>query len=151
MINSMNIKSVLAVFVAAFIMLGFTSSALAGPKVYVCHKSDNGNERSIRISENAEAAHLAHGDLPGRCGEVVLDEWLDVRCDSTPENGGTFVVSNVSFSDGVAAEIAAIVTGNDCAATQKTVQEANCRLARDYGNPDAQAYVFNCPGLPEEE
>ena len=147
MVENMKIESLVAAFVALFVMLGVASNAMAapGPKVYVCHK-----DKSIRISQNAEQAHLNHGDLPGKCGEIVLDQWLDLRCDSAPESG-IFQVSNISFSEGVTAEIAAITVGDNCAEVQKTAQDANCRLARDYGTPDAQAYIFNCPGLPEED
>jgi hypothetical protein len=147
MAKKLNIAGLVILYITLVVIAGMTSIARAAPqpKVYVCHTKANGEEKSIRISQNAEKAHLAHGDLPGKCGEIVLSEWLDLRCDSSPENGGQFLVSNVSFSDAVSTEIAAIVAGDDCAAVQKTVQEAHCRLARDYGTPDAQAYIFNCP------
>ena len=111
------------------------------PKVYVCH-----GDKSIRIHGNAEQAHMNHGDLPGKCGEVVLSEWLDLRCHSDPLDGSsTFVVSHVSRSLGLSDALNPIAAGDDCAVSQKTIQDSFCRLARDYGTPDAQAYIFNCP------
>lgn len=65
-----------AVFVASSmagehsLVLG-TASAAPSPKVKVCHipPGNPSNWHTITISENALQAHLAHGDLPGACGE----------------------------------------------------------------------------------
>lgn len=142
MLNKMKVEGLVALFVAIVAVAGFSSNAMAAPqpKVHVCHDG-----KSIRINGNALQAHMNHGDVPGKCGEIVLSEWLDLRCDSSPTNGGTFLVSNVSHSLGVSPEIDAIIPTDDCATTQKIVQDAHCRLARDYGTPDAQVYVFHCP------
>ena len=142
MTKKMKVEGLVALFVAIMAVAGFSSNAMAAPqpKVFVCH-----GDKSIRINANALQAHLNHGDLEGKCGEIILSEWLDLRCDSGPESLGAFLVSNVSHSLGVSAEIDAIAPGEDCAQVQKTVQDANCRLARDYGTPDAQAYIFHCP------
>ncbi|MGI9317366.1 MAG: hypothetical protein ACR2QW_08560 [bacterium] len=147
MFNKFKVEGLIAMVVAVVGIAGVSANAVAAPqeKVYVCHKDSSNKEKSIRINGNALQAHMNHGDLPGKCGEIILSEWLDLRCDSAPESG-VFSVSNISFSEGVSAELQAIVAGSDCAVAQKTVQDANCRLAKDYGTPDAQVYVFNCPG-----
>jgi len=83
----------LLLFVAVFVMSGFTSPSAAGldapepigfdaaqrgqgrlPKVDVCHITGNGKYVFININEHALPAHLAHGDsLPGEDG-------LDANC-----------------------------------------------------------------------
>ena len=36
-------------------------------KVTLCHKAGPENQHTIRVSKNAEDAHLAHGDKLGKC------------------------------------------------------------------------------------
>jgi hypothetical protein len=36
-------------------------------KVTLCHKEGTENQHTIRVSENAQKAHLAHGDKLGAC------------------------------------------------------------------------------------
>jgi hypothetical protein len=36
-------------------------------KVTLCHKAGTENQQTIRVSENAKDAHLAHGDKLGKC------------------------------------------------------------------------------------
>lgn len=143
MFNQKKFHGFVALFVAIAALFAFSAEVMAAPqpKVHVCH-----GDKSIRINGNALQAHMNHGDLPGKCGEIVLSEWLNLRCDSDPVNAGTtFVVSHVSRSLGLSDALNLIAPTDDCAETQKTVQDAHCRLARDYGTPDAQAYIFNCP------
>ena len=142
MIKKMKVEGLVALFVALVVVAGFTSNAMAAPKgkVYVCHAGKN-----LRINGNALDAHLAHGDLPGRCGEVILSEWLDLRCDTVAAQG-IFSVTNISASESVSEDLLTnLGSAQNCAEAQKYIHDAMCRLTRDYGTPDAQTYVFQCP------
>lgn len=141
MFNQKKYHGFLALFVAIAALFAFSAEVMAAkePKVTVCH-----GDKSIRINGNAKQAHMNHGDLPGKCGEIVLSEWLDLRCESLPLSG-VFAVSHVSGSSGLPTLVSEIGASENCAVAQKTIQDSLCRLAQDYGTPDAQAYVFNCP------
>lgn len=43
-----------------------------GGGTQICHFEANG-ARTIAVAEAEVAAHLAHGDLPGRCGTAIAD------------------------------------------------------------------------------
>ena len=65
-------KQLLLVFI---ICMGFGATiawAAPVPKVEICHipPGNPENVHSIRISENALTAHLAHGDLVGACNDL---------------------------------------------------------------------------------
>ena len=57
--------------IAIAMLLGF-SVVWAGPKVTICHipPGNPANFHTIKVSQNAYSAHLAHGDLAGACNEV---------------------------------------------------------------------------------
>ena len=66
--------------------------------VVLCHVTGNGRYQPLRISENAEAAHRAHGDA--RIGEPVPGESgmiFDENCDSVRRSfvitSGTWMTS----------------------------------------------------------
>ncbi len=93
------------------LLLGIASSgALAGPapKVEVCHiPPDNpANFHTIRVSENALSAHLAHGDLGGPCNAVCDDLCDDGNActidhnDDCEQNGCLAIPAPVDCSDG---------------------------------------------------
>ena len=50
--------------VAALLCIPFVHSAFAKPKqkVAICHVSEDGNHHVIVVSQNAQKAHLKHGD-----------------------------------------------------------------------------------------
>jgi hypothetical protein len=48
-----------------------------GDKVEICHVTGNGSSHTICVSANAVAAHLAHGDSLGACGDTYT-------CDTAP-------------------------------------------------------------------
>ena len=59
-------------FLAIILLVGLSSGqAFAEPKdkVVLCHQGDSG-PKTISVSENAQRAHLAHGDTLGECDEV---------------------------------------------------------------------------------
>ena len=43
-------------------------------KIEICHVDDDGESRTIEVSEKAETAHLAHGDAPEACAEPSTTE-----------------------------------------------------------------------------
>ena len=70
----------LILIVAASVLLGGANVVFAsgGAKVEICHTPPNGPGKyhTIKVSENALAAHLAHGDFLGTCSETCK-----LRCD----------------------------------------------------------------------
>jgi hypothetical protein len=57
----MNSKTIGLALLAAAVMA--PSTALAYPKVSICHKSGGNSYHVIKVSQNAVPAHLAHGDV----------------------------------------------------------------------------------------
>lgn len=59
-------------FIAVTTLLASSASAAPAAKVEVCHipPGDPDNFHTITISENALAAHLAHGDMEGPCNDI---------------------------------------------------------------------------------
>ena len=78
-------------------------------KVTICHVplGNPDNSQTIEVSENAVAAHLAHGDSLGECGETQIVTYLELRShsghflDNTADNdcadGNILVVTAVGF------------------------------------------------------
>jgi hypothetical protein len=59
--------------------IGLTPSmanAAPAPKVTLCHAPGTEDETTISVSENALAAHLAHGDYVGECVDPIA--WVNV-------------------------------------------------------------------------
>ena len=84
---------------ALFMLAGLTTTAGAAPlpKVDICHipPGNPENFHTITVSENALAAHLAHGDLGGACNAVcaalcddgdacTIDDTADCESDGCP-------------------------------------------------------------------
>lgn len=95
-------------FAALFVLL-FCSTAFAGSaKVEVCHipPSDPDSYHTIKVTEQALAAHLAHFDLVGPCNEVcalLCDDGNACTKDDSAgceENGCPVVSEPVDCSDG---------------------------------------------------
>lgn len=61
--------------VAALAAFGAMAAQAGSPKVSVCHipPDDPANYHTIRISQNALVAHLAHGDLPDACNALCAE------------------------------------------------------------------------------
>ena len=62
-----------ALLVTVLLLAGASTPLFAGggqEKVTVCHKPGTPAELTLEIAAPAEAAHLAHGDTPGECGQV---------------------------------------------------------------------------------
>lgn len=59
-------------FLVAYTQLISPTQAAPAPKVEICHvpPGDPANFHTIKVSENALAAHLAHGDVLGACNDV---------------------------------------------------------------------------------
>lgn len=88
--------------------LAFAAAYGEAPKVDVCHipPGNPANFHTIRISENALDAHLAHGDVAGACNDAcaeLCDDGDSCTIDDTgdcEENGCPVVREPVDCSDG---------------------------------------------------
>ncbi len=69
-------------FFAATTMLEASAAAAPAPKVNICHipPGNPANFHTIKVSENALSAHLAHGDAVGACNDVCA-----TLCDDNDE------------------------------------------------------------------
>lgn len=58
------------------LLVNQTAEGVAADKVEICHvpPGNPDNARTISVSANALAAHLAHGDTEGACEEIQGDE-----------------------------------------------------------------------------
>jgi hypothetical protein len=105
---------------ALFALAGNAQAAKKG-KAYVCHKGDEGEYKTLRISSNAVEAHLNHGDMLGRCEDMPSEQAVVIfRCGSDDIGEGSLLVTSVSLSLNVPDEII-IEPGDECA-------EANSNL-----------------------
>ena len=113
------------------------SAHAAGNKTYVCHKGDNGNRNTLKISESAVPAHVGHGDFVGNCEDAPPEpsEVVMLRClaDSldTP-----ITVSSLSATEG-APEIVADPTygqGDSCAAAIAALLDDGFHLKQVLGD-----------------
>jgi hypothetical protein len=59
-----SVLAVAALLAAMWVATALPAFADPLPKVTVCHLSEEGTYEEIEVSENALAAHVAHGDLP---------------------------------------------------------------------------------------
>jgi hypothetical protein len=117
---------------ALFVLAGNAQAAKKG-KAFVCHKDDEGEYKTLRISGNAVEAHLNHGDMLGRCEDMPTEKAVVIfRCGSDGMVGepggelgvepvGGLVVTVVSVSENLPAEAPEVVEGQECA-------EANASL-----------------------
>jgi hypothetical protein len=99
---------------ALFVLAG-NAQAGKNTKAFVCHKGDDGEYKTLRISSNAVDAHLNHGDMLGRCEDMPTEQAVVIfRCGSNDLGEGSLLVTSVSLSLNVPDEIL-IATGDECA------------------------------------
>jgi hypothetical protein len=123
---------VMLVALALFVLAGNAQAAKKG-KAFVCHKDDEGEYKTLRISGNAVQAHLNHGDMMGKCEDIPTEQAVVIfRCGTgdavgEPDGGlvveqvGELVVTVVSVSENLPAEAPEPLGGDECA-------EANASL-----------------------
>lgn len=61
-------------------------------KIEICHVDDDGETRTIEVSEKAKTAHLNHGDVEGACGEALPAD--------LPALTASFIVSSIVCEPG---------------------------------------------------
>ena len=68
--------TVIGMIILGLVALPLMAAAKPAPdkKVEICHVDEDGETRTIEVSKNAEAAHLAHSDEVGPCVETETTE-----------------------------------------------------------------------------
>jgi hypothetical protein len=91
-------------------------------KIEICHVDEDGETRTIEVSEKAEAAHLAHGDEAGPCADPTGAELPVLTAEFTGSvtcgTGFFFMICDLSLdSTGSSGDIASYewtyATGDD--------------------------------------
>ena len=80
MIRTVDVRTLLTAAVCLVAGIAIAHAG-GGVKVQVCHvpPDDPSNFHTITVSENALAAHLAHGDLPGSCDDLPPEAIIELR------------------------------------------------------------------------
>jgi hypothetical protein len=97
-------RSTIVLLSSMLLIFGLVGAAAAkpAPKVNVCH-SASGTFHMINVSENAKAAHLAHGDyLPGKARDCRTSSTTKVASGASTSNysGGVISVAFTAFKTG---------------------------------------------------
>lgn len=134
---------------ASALLLFSTTAAFAGPKVEVCHvpPGNPANFHTIKVSENALSAHLAHGDIAGPCNAAcasLCDDGDACTIDDTgdcEQNGCPLTPEPVNCDDGNSC------TENACDAVAGCVYTPQPGLSCDDGHVCTGPDMCNAEGL----
>ena len=108
---------------------GYDRTPRANNNVAICHRTGNGGHHTIYVSQNAVAAHLAHGDYLGECEEEEDGEEFD-NCNYTASRSWT----------------ATDACGNSTTITQTITVIDNVAPVISAAGEDA---TISCPAVPE--
>lgn len=99
----------------------------AGKKAYVCHKGDEGEYKTLKISNNAVDAHLNHGDVLGKCDDLSKERAVIMFTCGADVSGGISVTA-FSLSENVPEEAPVVMAGASCAETNASLLNGGFKL-----------------------